>query len=605
MRGRRLRLAVVGMSWLTMMGHGVGCHAAAHLVARQRGLLAKIPADSKVYIYTANVAALDAKIRLMESRLNSPNGFDPIASLLRQFGPATAINFNRPAAAAVLSWPRQGALMAQPLAVAFLASNKPTVTLAAFGAKSIGHGIYQGSIAQAPMPFFIAVRGHYIILSDQAASVRKYLVTKFFLGSQLSPAQRHFLHKSDVAVSLYVRGIYRLYRQQMKMMAQVNGVQQQKKKVKAAGRLSTADFYKKALKLLAIRVLHRMIAQMPQVMFTVQFKQSGMFFRMIAVPRAGTAMARAVQSHRSLGKTPFAGLPAGRYMGAGVATVNGRAAAARLSRAELVWKKHTSIRLDQRYPALKRQMAKLLGALADMRGFSEITYVGKKTPGQNGPAIQLVHIARAGMHLQQMLAWLKQPADLTLAGSEWGKARWTVKPATLDISGLRFTEVTGQFPAKPQPAAPAMPPGAVPGLSVVIPTPQSIFGSGKVCFYAASLGNRIILADARVADRLPQVINQIQKHQQDLPQLPDIAEVTPLQPAHAGLLVYLPLARWASLTGRQTGKPLAGAVVIGAPAPPLLISGSVEGGCMVYRIYLAYALIRSLHSSSPWGLFAF
>ena len=421
------------------------------------------------------------------------------------------------------------------------------------------------------------------------------------------------MHKSDVAVSLHVRGIYRLYLQQMKMMAQMNMMVQangvHKKKVKAAELLSTSDFYKKALKLLAIRVLHRMILQVPQVMFTVQFKQSGMFFRMIAVPRAGTDMARAVQSHRPLGKTPFAGLPAGRYMGAGVATVNGRAAAARLSRAELVWKKHTSIRLDKRYPALKRQMAEFLGALADIRGFSEINYVGKKTPGQNGPAIQLVHIAHAGMHLQQMLAWLKQPAGLTLAGSEWSKAQWTVKPAALDISGIHFTEVTGQFPAKPQPAAPAMPPDAAPGLSVVMPTPQSIFGSDKVCFYAASLDKRIILADARVAGRLPQVIKQIQMHQQDLPQLSDIAEVVPLQPAHAGLLVYLPLARWASLARRQShpgaDKPVAGAVVIGAPVPPLLISGSVEDGCMVYRVYLAYALMRSLHSSSPWGLFAF
>ena len=57
MRGKWLRWAVAGMIWSVLIGHGVQCLAAVQPVTRQRGLLTKIPADSKVYIYTANMAA--------------------------------------------------------------------------------------------------------------------------------------------------------------------------------------------------------------------------------------------------------------------------------------------------------------------------------------------------------------------------------------------------------------------------------------------------------------------------------------------------------------------------------------------------------------------
>ena len=607
MRGMLLRLAIVGVSCLIVVGHEVRCPAAAQLAASQQGVLARIPAGTQFYVYTANVAALEAKIRLMENQMNSSNGFDPLASLMRTFGPTSGINFNRPAAIAVLSWLKHGAMMVQPSVAAFLASSKPAATLAAFGAKSVGHGIYQGSVPQRPIPLFMAMRGHYLILSDQAATVRRCLAAKTFLGPQLSPTQRHFLNTSDLAISLRVGSMYQMYRQQkkqMKMMEKSNAVG--KKKVKAPLHLTSAEFYTKALNILAVHALHQMIAQVPQVMLTVRFARTGILWRLIAIPQPGTAMAELIQAQRPLGQTPFAGLPAGRYTTAGAVAINGAAVAVWLHRTELVWEKHPSIRSDKQYPQLKKQMAQALDALADLHGLSQISYAGKKPVGPNGLGIQVVHIAHAGMHLQQILTWLKHPTGLPRTGSQWAHARWTVTPAALNILAIQFTKIIGTFPPESKVPAPSIPPSP-PSIASQAPSPQSVFGSNTVRMYAGAVGNRIIFADARAAGKLPQVVEQIQKHQQNLPQLMDIAELTAWVPARARLLLYLPLARWASLARPHPGtaKPVVGAVVIGAPVPPLLVSGSVVGGCLVYRAYMTYSLMKTCNRTSLPGLLGF
>ena len=600
MRGMLLRVVVVSVSCLTVIGHEVSCRA-----AKPRGVLARIPANTQLYLYTANVAALEAKIRLMENQMNTPGGFDPIAALMREFGPGSGINFNRPAAIAVLAWPRPAA-MVQPSVVALLASSKPTATLAEFGAKNVGNGIYQGTIPQQPIPLFMAVQGHYLVLSDQAASISKYLAAKAFLGPQLSATQRHFLSNSDLTLSLRVRSIYRMYRQQMKMLAQANGVRVKKKPGPA--NLSGSEFYRKAGDVLAAHILHQMITQVPQAMLTVRFARTGMLCRLIAIPRAGTAMAKMIQAQRPLGKTPFVGLPAGRYVAASAMAIDGAPVAAWLGRAALVWDKHASIRSNKRYTDLKKQMALGLSALADLRGLSQINYADNRPMGQDGLGIQVLDMAHAGTHLQQILAWLKHPPRLAFAHSAWDHARWTITPAALKISNVPFTRVSGKFPRASTGSSPPIPPGP-PGLLPGLPRPQSVFGSDAVSLYAGVVGNRIIFADARAAKKLPEVVEQIQKHQQNLPQLGDIAELTAWEPAHARLLIYLPLARWASLARRQShpgaDKPVAGAVVIGAPVPPLLISGSVVGGCMVYRVYTAYSLMSTVQGTWPWGGLAF
>jgi hypothetical protein len=383
------------------------------------------------------------------------------------------------------------------------------------------------------------------------------------------------------------------------MMAQINSVKQKKQKVPV--KLSNTEYYKKAFGLLATHALHQMIAQVPQVIFTMRFVRTGLLCRLIAVPQPGTATAKIIQAPLSLGPTPFVGLPAGRYTVAGAAAINGAAVAAWLRRVALVWDKHASIRLDKRYPALKKQTAVALDALADLQGLSQINYAGQKPVGQGGLGIQLVHIANASRHLQQILTWVKHPTGWAAAGSKWAKARWTIKPEALHISSLQFLEVIGKFPNKAKVSSPSILPEG--------PTLQNIFGSHRPCVYVAAMNHWIIFADARVAGKLPEVIRQIQKHQQNLPQLADIAEVAPFEPVHARLLFYLPLARWASLARQQghpgAGRPVAGAVVIGAPVPPLLISESVAGGCIVYRAYMAYSLMSVLKSDSLLGGFLF
>lgn len=594
MRGMMRRMVLVGVSGWAVISHSASLPAAAQPAARHRGLLARIPASAEFYVYTASVTALEAKIRLVESRMNSPRGFDPIDAMMRAFGPASALDFNKPAAIAVLSWPGAGAMMAQPSVAAFLGSRKPAATLAALGAKSVGKGIYRVRMPQMPMPMFLAVLGHYMVLSNQAASVRKCLAAKAFLGSQLSPIQRHFFTSSDLAVSLHVAPLYRLVRQQRALMAQANGVGMKKKK--APVNLSGTRFYKRAFELLENRALRQLMTQVPRVMFTVRLGATGIFYSLIAIPRSGTAMAKLIHTQRALGKKPFVGLPAGRYIAAGAATFNGAAVAAWLHRSELVWDQHVSIRSRKRYPQLKKQMDMALQAVADVHGLSLINYAENKAVGQNGLGIQVVQIDHAGLHLHQILAWLKHPTGLGATG--W--ANWTITPAARNISGIEFAELVGKVPSK----LPMLAPWPFSVLS-----PQSAFGAKTVSMYAGVIRNRIIFADAHAVGKLPEVVEQIQKHRENLRQLPEIAALSPLEPTHARLLMYLPLARWASLAREQrhpgAGKPIVGAVVIGAPVPPLLISGEVRGGCMVYRAYMAYSLMSTINHTSLQGGFPF
>ena len=545
------------------------------------GITKVIPASVRAVMVFHNLSSFNAKIQTLAQQFSHGASPDIFTELGQMLGITHGLNKQGSAAVVWLAPPPHFAGGASAAVVGILPSLHPKALAACFNAGPAHHGIMQGS-TQFQMPVYLAVKGNYVLVSNQEMLVAAALNSKASLDSMLKPAERAAFASDDITSRIDLHAF----------------------KGTATGFTSGLQA---TMPTIGSPLISEMLNKMEQAAEQVNKDSrtltiglsdddSGLTLHILAAIAPGTLTAKLVEAQLPLGPHPLAALPDLPLTAAGAMNINGAAMVQWLQQLNKLPEKKNATAAAQP-GAAAAQLSMLREQVMLTRGIRML--VSSRSGGlHHMQVVGITDSTNPKRHLQLMQAWAKTVMAQIAAKGSGISVAMPGKPTNIRVAGVIFERSVAAIGLKS---------GVGNDIAAkrLLRSLRSIYGK-SVVIYTGAVGSQVLNAINLHQSQLSAIVQALQHHSAagSLGDSPAIKALRPHVLPHAMAVAYLPIDQW--ITAAETaarkanGLPdqTSGAATLGPPIAPMAMSVATGRASIMMQLFIPQAtLIATIRDS--------
>ncbi|NNM84400.1 MAG: hypothetical protein HKL96_01380 [Phycisphaerales bacterium] len=579
-------LALMGIAMT--MGMAAGPEVAAPstiLTGSAPGITKVIPASARAVVVFHNLSSLNTKIQSLAEQF-SYGSHGPVPDIFTELGQMLGIShgLNKQGSAAVvwLAPPPHFAGGASAAVVGILPSVHAKALAACFNAGPAHHGIMQGA-TQFQMPVYLALKGHYVLISNQQMLVAAALASKASLSSVLSPAERAAFASDDITsrIDLHAfKGASSGFASSMQAM----------------GPSINSPLISQII--VDMKLITEQVSKDSRtITIGLSDDDSGLTLHLLSTVNPGSLTAKLIEAQQPLAPHPLAALPDLPLTVAGAIHINGAATEQWIEQVTASAKPPGTAATTQPDAAGLRQLSQIRKQLALTQNL-RVLLSGRSGGTHHLKVIDILNSTNPPRYLKLMRAWSKKEANNLLPMASGINISTHLKPASTSIAGILFDRSVTTMSLKP---------GSQNDLTAkrALRSARSMYGKAVVG-YAGVVGSHLLVAVNVHKKQLSPIVRALKgtPFAGSLGNSPAIKMLQPHVLPHAMAVAYLPIDQWitaAEAAAREAnGLPnqTNGAATLGPPISPMALSVTTGRASIMMQLFIPQAtLIATIRDS--------
>ncbi len=558
-------------------------------------VLNQVPSDAYGVIVVGNPRTFANKISNAATRLKAPLPVDVLGTVTRSIGITSGFDANG-SAALVLLKPAPGSLHdgsayfdGLPPAVLLIPSSNPSLMLEKFNPEAADKdGISAVTLPEDPEEkgFSAVVDKKWVALAQKKSDLAAYLARGDSFAKTASADTLKAFETNDMVIWGNVEklgmGVDKMIDEQHSNLvgmrdleAFVNGEDALSATLQKHGMSAVFDLGKE--------FFHDAGASM----VTVRLTDSGATVGLVAEFKEGTPMGKFVAAQGDAGSASLKGLPSGNYLVAGSGKWNSEAMADVFRSVMGQILNDPALAKDEHLADLKQSL-NAVGQMVQITNGANFMFLVPPKAGAdgyiNGALVIETPDPKKFMDLENQMAG--KVLEQTSTGDI--KTSVTVTPNALTVKDVQLMKMNIKLALRDETADKPIPEESKAALEAA----KKMYGPNGMTIYMGVVGQKVIAVYGSDLSLIESAIAAVQSDGDALTAMPEVAATKEQLVEKPIAVLYLPIARWASLAmalemGGDMPVPAAG----NANTPPVVVSMGVSGRMVTAEVHVPIATI--------------
>ncbi|HTV48957.1 MAG TPA: hypothetical protein VMG59_10990 [Phycisphaerae bacterium] len=557
-----------------------------------------IPSNVRIGFVIRDFQAVVTKFMAIQSRTSGQSAtpdFDPVSMFSQMLGPS--FDPNGSIAAVITGHGILNDDVTDTEMAVFLPAKDSAKLSAVFNATAGADGVLQGTFPMgmggANQQVFLQVYPGYVAISPTAKAIKELRAAGQTLDTILLPQIQNKINNSDLYFYFNTEAVAQ---NSMPQISQLIDSAEQKISTQlpvGSGPLKTT------LDIIRLAMLQG-LKDNQYSLITMRLDNQGITTDTIAQFHSGSSTAKLIEAQPPLPQNALAGLPNKDYVGVWADSINGRAVSEWLDSLLASMGPAATAQEIQTRQAIAKLLNEDLQPMANHISDAGMVLLPAVTSPSGAPMAgnpqpdQQLHIKSIMVSVPGVIylcssdnpakdiglipSWINSTIQSMKAQNQDLDVEAKSTPAALTIDGTSLTRVDVSISDAVQAPGQPAPPHVQPIVTAV--------------YYGAVGTNTIMIASSVDQDTLQQTVADIKSGNAGVEKRPDLAQVREQILPNAFFAAYVPLARLAGLmngeesANQQATAMPAGALALGVPPPPVVISVAGIGTALDIAVYL-------------------